>query len=156
MPGPLMFREPCHPDATQTRASCHKLTLCVSLLPEFLVGAHAAVAIPRITRATNRGWPDDVAILGSAVAGLRALIRREGAKRLAALGGTERGLRPVPRRRARSREEVLDPIASLPRVPVIEHGEVLDFLGALPVDPRPAPRTRGCSLPYSIPSFLIR
>ena len=36
-------------------------------------------------------------------AGLRALISRESARRLAALGGTERGLRPVPRRRARVR-----------------------------------------------------
>lgn len=33
-------------------------------------------------------------------AGLEALIAREAAKRLAALGGTERKLRPVPRRRA--------------------------------------------------------
>jgi len=32
-------------------------------------------------------------------AGLEALIAREAAKRLAALGGTERKLRPVPRRR---------------------------------------------------------
>lgn len=36
-------------------------------------------------------------------AGLRALISRESAKRLAALGGTERSPRPVPRRRARAR-----------------------------------------------------
>jgi Arc/MetJ family transcription regulator len=36
-------------------------------------------------------------------AGLRALISRESAKRLAALGGTERALRHVPRRRARAR-----------------------------------------------------
>lgn len=34
-------------------------------------------------------------------AGLHALIARESAKRLAALGGSERKLRPVPRRRAR-------------------------------------------------------
>jgi Arc/MetJ family transcription regulator len=33
-------------------------------------------------------------------AGLEALIARENARRLAALGGTERGLRPIPRRRA--------------------------------------------------------
>ena len=32
-------------------------------------------------------------------AGLEALIARESAKRLARLGGTERSLRPVPRRR---------------------------------------------------------
>ncbi len=32
-------------------------------------------------------------------AGLEALIQREGARRLAALGGLERGLRPIPRRR---------------------------------------------------------
>jgi Arc/MetJ family transcription regulator len=34
-------------------------------------------------------------------AGLRALIARENARRLAALGGTESKLRPVPRRRSR-------------------------------------------------------
>jgi Arc/MetJ family transcription regulator len=34
-------------------------------------------------------------------AGLEALIARESARRLAALGGTERGVRPIPRRRAR-------------------------------------------------------
>lgn len=33
--------------------------------------------------------------------GLRALIQRESARRLARLGGSERGLRPVPRRRSR-------------------------------------------------------
>ena len=33
-------------------------------------------------------------------AGLRALIARESARRLAALGGTEKGLKPIPRRRA--------------------------------------------------------
>lgn len=33
-------------------------------------------------------------------AGLQALIAREAAKRLAALGGSEPGLNPVPRRRA--------------------------------------------------------
>jgi len=32
-------------------------------------------------------------------AGLDALVAREAARRLAALGGTERDLRPVPRRR---------------------------------------------------------
>lgn len=31
---------------------------------------------------------------------LRALVAREKAKRLARLGGTEKGLKPVPRRRA--------------------------------------------------------
>jgi len=36
-------------------------------------------------------------------AGLQALIAREHARRLAALGGTERGLRAVPRRRTRPR-----------------------------------------------------
>jgi hypothetical protein len=34
-------------------------------------------------------------------AGLEALIARESARRLAALGGSERNLRPVPRRRPR-------------------------------------------------------
>ncbi len=33
-------------------------------------------------------------------AGLRALIQRESARRLAALGGTMPGLKPIPRRRA--------------------------------------------------------
>ncbi len=32
-------------------------------------------------------------------AGLEALVARESARRLAALGGTERGVRPIPRRR---------------------------------------------------------
>ncbi len=36
-------------------------------------------------------------------AGLHALIARESARRLAALGGTERGLKPVPRRRPPAR-----------------------------------------------------
>ena len=36
-------------------------------------------------------------------AGLRALIARESARRLAALGGTERGLNPTPRRRSPAR-----------------------------------------------------
>ena len=35
-------------------------------------------------------------------AGLQALIARENARRLAALGGTERPLKPIPRRRART------------------------------------------------------
>jgi Arc/MetJ family transcription regulator len=34
-------------------------------------------------------------------AGLQALIARENARRLATLGGTERRLQPIPRRRAR-------------------------------------------------------
>jgi Arc/MetJ family transcription regulator len=34
--------------------------------------------------------------------GLEALIARESAKRLAALGGTEKQIRPVPRRRPKS------------------------------------------------------
>jgi len=36
-------------------------------------------------------------------AGLEALIARENARRLAALGGSERALRPVPRRRPASK-----------------------------------------------------
>ena len=36
-------------------------------------------------------------------AGLEALIARESAKRLAALGGSERALRPIPRRRGQAR-----------------------------------------------------
>jgi Arc/MetJ family transcription regulator len=35
-------------------------------------------------------------------AGLQALISREHARRLAALGGTERGLKPITRRRTRA------------------------------------------------------
>ncbi|MBV9723932.1 MAG: type II toxin-antitoxin system VapB family antitoxin [Gammaproteobacteria bacterium] len=35
-------------------------------------------------------------------AGLQALIARENARRLAALGGTERHLKPIPRRRTRT------------------------------------------------------
>jgi Arc/MetJ family transcription regulator len=35
-------------------------------------------------------------------AGLQALISRENARRLAALGGSERSLRPIPRRRTRT------------------------------------------------------
>ena len=35
-------------------------------------------------------------------AGLRALISRENARRLAALGGSERALKPIPRRRTRT------------------------------------------------------
>jgi Arc/MetJ family transcription regulator len=35
-------------------------------------------------------------------AGLEALVARESARRLAALGGSERGARRVPRRRARA------------------------------------------------------
>jgi Arc/MetJ family transcription regulator len=36
-------------------------------------------------------------------AGLEALVARESARRLAALGGREKGLRPIPRRRSRRR-----------------------------------------------------
>lgn len=36
-------------------------------------------------------------------AGLQALIARESARRLAALGGTEPALKPIPRRRSRGR-----------------------------------------------------
>ena len=36
-------------------------------------------------------------------AGLEALIARESARRLAALGGSEPALRPIPRRRLRTR-----------------------------------------------------
>ncbi|MBX3147758.1 MAG: type II toxin-antitoxin system VapB family antitoxin [Gemmatimonadales bacterium] len=36
-------------------------------------------------------------------AGLESLIERESARRLARLGGSEPGLRPVPRRRSRAR-----------------------------------------------------
>ena len=38
-------------------------------------------------------------------AGLEALIARESARRLAALGGSERALRPIPRRRAATRRK---------------------------------------------------
>jgi hypothetical protein len=36
-------------------------------------------------------------------AGLEALIAREAARRLAALGGSEPGMRPIPRRRPKHR-----------------------------------------------------
>lgn len=36
-------------------------------------------------------------------AGLQALIARESARRLAALGGSDPGLKPIPRRRTRAR-----------------------------------------------------
>jgi Arc/MetJ family transcription regulator len=35
-------------------------------------------------------------------AGLEALVARESARRLAALGASERGLRPIPRRRTKT------------------------------------------------------
>jgi Arc/MetJ family transcription regulator len=38
-------------------------------------------------------------------AGLEALVARESAKRLAALGGSEKTVRPVPRRRAQTRRK---------------------------------------------------
>jgi hypothetical protein len=44
------------------------------------------------------GLRDKTAILN---AGLQALIARESARRLVALGGTEKNLRPAPRRRQR-------------------------------------------------------
>lgn len=37
-------------------------------------------------------------------AGLEALVSRASAQRLAALGGTEKGLTPVPRRRSKARK----------------------------------------------------
>jgi Arc/MetJ family transcription regulator len=45
------------------------------------------------------GLPEKTAVLH---AGLRALIARESARRLAAMGGSERELKPIPRRRARA------------------------------------------------------
>jgi Arc/MetJ family transcription regulator len=36
-------------------------------------------------------------------AGLEALVARESARRLATLGGTDRGIRPIPRRRPQTR-----------------------------------------------------
>lgn len=38
-------------------------------------------------------------------AGLEALVARESAKRLAALGGSDKGVRPIPRRRAHARRK---------------------------------------------------
>jgi len=38
-------------------------------------------------------------------AGLEALVARESARRLAALGGSEKAVRPIPRRRARARRK---------------------------------------------------
>jgi Arc/MetJ family transcription regulator len=38
-------------------------------------------------------------------AGLEALVARESARRLAALGGSEKALRAIPRRRARSKRK---------------------------------------------------
>ena len=38
-------------------------------------------------------------------AGLEALVARESARRLAALGGSDKGVRPVPRRRTRARRK---------------------------------------------------
>lgn len=40
-------------------------------------------------------------------AGLEALVARESAKRLAALGGSEKAVRPIPRRRARARRKTV-------------------------------------------------
>jgi Arc/MetJ family transcription regulator len=38
-------------------------------------------------------------------AGLEALVARESARRLAALGGSEKAVRPIPRRRVRARRK---------------------------------------------------
>ena len=38
-------------------------------------------------------------------AGLEALVARESARRLAALGGSEKTLRPIPRRRGQARRK---------------------------------------------------
>ena len=38
-------------------------------------------------------------------AGLEALVARESARRLAALGGSEKAVRPIPRRRTRARRK---------------------------------------------------
>lgn len=38
-------------------------------------------------------------------AGLEALVARESAKRLAALGGSEKAVRPIPRRRTQARRK---------------------------------------------------
>ena len=38
-------------------------------------------------------------------AGLEALVARESARRLAALGGSEQAVRPIPRRRANARRK---------------------------------------------------
>jgi Arc/MetJ family transcription regulator len=38
-------------------------------------------------------------------AGLEALVARESAKRLAVLGGSEKAVRPIPRRRAQARRK---------------------------------------------------
>ncbi len=38
-------------------------------------------------------------------AGLEALVARESAKRLAALGGSDKAVRPIPRRRAPARRK---------------------------------------------------
>ena len=46
-----------------------------------------------------RGLREKTAVLH---AGLQALISRENARRLAVLGGTERGLKPIARRRMRA------------------------------------------------------
>jgi Arc/MetJ family transcription regulator len=45
------------------------------------------------------GLPEKTAVVR---AGLEALIAREAARRLAALGASERRLRPIPRRRPRN------------------------------------------------------
>jgi Arc/MetJ family transcription regulator len=52
-----------------------------------------------LARATEMsGLREKTAVLH---AGLKALIQREAARKLAALGGTERKLKPIPRRRSK-------------------------------------------------------
>ncbi len=40
-------------------------------------------------------------------AGLEALVARESARRLAALGGSDKAVRPIPRRRVRARRKTV-------------------------------------------------
>jgi len=40
-------------------------------------------------------------------AGLEALVARESARRLAALGGSEKAVRPIPRRRAQAKRKTV-------------------------------------------------
>ncbi|MBP7615983.1 MAG: type II toxin-antitoxin system VapB family antitoxin, partial [Steroidobacteraceae bacterium] len=110
-----MFPARCHSGATQLCGSCHKLTRCVTPLEH----ACGASAYPGADRSSPRRLHDmhnrrrimhmrttlilDEELLADARrlsglkektavvhAGLRALISRESARRLAALGGTER------------------------------------------------------------------
>src|SRR3989304_3792637 len=57
-------------------------------------------------------------------AALEALIARESARRLAALGGTERPLRPIPRRR----KEILSFLSAPPQAMLAGHEEALAFV----------------------------